>query len=37
MTESFVNGHLHLDKVFTLEMAGQEALGEYHTGGMAAP
>ena len=34
VTESFVNGHLHLDKVFTLEMAGQEALGEYHTGGM---
>lgn len=34
VTESFVNGHLHLDKVFTLEMAGQAALGEYHTGGM---
>ena len=34
VTESFVNGHLHLDKVFALEMAGQEALGEYHTGGM---
>ncbi len=34
VTESFVNGHLHLCKVFTLEMAGQGALGEYHTGGM---
>ena len=34
VTESFVNGHLHLDKVFTLEMAGQAALGEYHSGGM---
>ena len=29
VTESFVNGHLHLCKVFTLEMAGQAALGEY--------
>ncbi|MDR1088266.1 MAG: amidohydrolase family protein [Coriobacteriales bacterium] len=34
-TESFVNGHLHLDKVYTLAMAGQEALGEYNQGGMA--
>lgn len=34
VTESFVNGHLHLCKVFTLEMAGQAALGEYHTSGM---
>lgn len=34
VTESFVNGHLHLCKVFTLEMAGQAALGEYHEGGM---
>lgn len=34
VTESFVNGHLHLDKVFTLEMAGQGALGDYHSGGM---
>lgn len=34
VTESFINGHLHLCKVFTLEMAGQAALGEYHTGGM---
>ncbi len=34
VTESFVNGHLHLCKVYTLEMAGQAALGEYHHGGM---
>ena len=34
VTESFVNGHLHLCKVYTLEMAGQEALGSYHDGGM---
>ncbi len=30
VTESFVNGHLHLDKVYTLEMVGQDALGSYH-------
>ena len=30
VTESFVNGHLHLDKVYTLEMAGQTALKEYN-------
>jgi cytosine deaminase len=34
VTESFVNGHLHLCKVYTLEMAGQSALGEYQQGGM---
>ncbi len=34
VTESFVNGHLHLCKVYTLEMAGQGALGNYHDGGM---
>ena len=34
VTESFINGHLHLCKVYTLEMAGQAALGEYHQGGM---
>ena len=28
VTESFVNGHLHLCKVYTLEMAGQDALKE---------
>jgi cytosine deaminase len=30
VTESFVNGHLHMDKVYTLEMVGQDALGSYH-------
>ncbi len=34
VTESFVNGHLHLCKVYTLEMAGQDALGSYHSGTM---
>ncbi len=34
VTESFVNGHLHLCKVYTLEMVGQDALNSYHTGGM---
>ena len=34
VTESFVNGHLHLDKVYTLTMAGEEALKEYNEGGM---
>ena len=33
-TESFVNGHLHLCKVYTLEMVGQDALGSYHGGSM---
>ncbi|MGC9467241.1 MAG: amidohydrolase family protein [Anaerolineae bacterium] len=32
VTESFVNGHLHLCKVYTLTMVGEEALGSY-TGG----
>lgn len=34
VTESFVNGHLHLCKVYTLEKAGQKALKEYQQGGM---
>lgn len=34
VTESFVNGHLHLCKVFTLERAGQAALATYHGEGM---
>ena len=34
LTESFVNGHLHLDKVYTLKMAGDEALQSYSSGGM---
>jgi cytosine deaminase len=29
VTESFVNGHLHLDKVYTLTMVGEEALKSY--------
>lgn len=34
VTESFVNGHLHLDKVYTLDRAGQKAIEEYNNGGM---
>jgi len=34
VTESFVNGHLHLCKVYTMELAGQNAYSEYHKGGM---
>ena len=34
VTESFVNGHLHLCKVYTLEMAGQAALKEYNDNNM---
>ncbi len=34
VSESFVNGHLHLCKVYTLEKAGQKALQEYQQGGM---
>ncbi len=34
VTESFVNGHLHLCKVYTLDKAGQKALQEYQQGGM---
>ena len=33
-TESFVNGHLHLDKVYTLRMAGEAALTAYNGEGM---
>jgi len=29
VTESFVNAHLHLDKVYTLDRVGQEALAQY--------
>lgn len=35
VTESFVNGHLHLCKVYTLEKAGQRALEEYQQNGMS--
>jgi cytosine deaminase len=34
VTESYVNGHLHLDKVYTLQMAGEAALKEYNGEGM---
>lgn len=36
VTEAFVNGHLHLDKVYTLERAGGEALAAYQGGTMGA-
>ncbi len=36
VTESFVNGHLHLDKVYTLDMVGDEALIAYTAGSMGA-
>lgn len=34
VSESFVNTHLHLDKVFTLQELGDEALAEYQGSGM---
>ncbi|MEX2445692.1 MAG: amidohydrolase family protein [Alkalispirochaeta sp.] len=34
VTESFVNGHLHLCKVNTLGLLGDSALREYHASGM---
>jgi cytosine deaminase len=34
VTESFVNGHLHLDKVYTLEKVGMDALASYTGGSM---
>jgi cytosine deaminase len=34
LTEAFVNGHLHLDKVYTLGMLGDAALANYHGEGM---
>jgi cytosine deaminase len=34
VTESFVNGHLHLCKVYTLSMVGEDALSSYTRGGM---
>lgn len=36
VTESFVNGHLHLDKVYTLGRAGEEALAAYTAGSMGS-
>jgi cytosine deaminase len=34
VTESFVNGHLHLCKVYTLTMVGEDALSSYTSGEM---
>ena len=34
VTESFVNGHLHLCKVYTLTKVGDDALTSYTSGGM---
>ncbi len=34
VTESFTNGHLHLCKVYTLTMVGEEALTSYQGGSM---
>ena len=34
VTESFVDAHLHLCKVYTLEMMDDEAMKEYHGAGM---
>ncbi len=34
VTEAFVNGHLHLDKVYTLSMVGDQAPANYHGAGM---
>ncbi len=34
VTESFINGHLHLCKVYTLEMMDDEAMGAYTDGSM---
>ncbi|WP_166351435.1 amidohydrolase family protein [Phytoactinopolyspora limicola] len=36
VTESFVNGHMHLDKVYTLPLAGDGALHAYTAGTMGA-
>jgi cytosine deaminase len=36
VTESFVNPHLHLDKVYTLEMLDSRSLEAYHGGDMGA-
>jgi len=34
VTGSFINGHLHLDKVYTLAMMDDEAISAYTDGGM---
>lgn len=37
VTESFVNPHLHLDKVYTLDMLDELAILDYHVGNMGKP
>ena len=34
VTEPFVNGHLHLCKVYTVTKLGSDAIKTYHTSGM---
>ena len=34
VTESFINGHLHLCKVYTLGMMDDDALAAYNSGSM---
>jgi len=34
VTESFVNAHMHMCKVYTLEMIGEDAMRAYQQGGM---
>jgi cytosine/creatinine deaminase len=36
VTESFVDGHLHLDKVYSLPRVGDDALAAYTTGSMGS-
>ena len=36
MTESFANGHMHLDKVYTLDRIGDAALTAYTSGDMGS-
>ena len=36
VTESFVNGHMHLDKVYTLDRIGDAALTAYTSGDMGS-
>lgn len=36
VTESFVNGHMHLEKVYTLPMVGDGALAAYTAGSMGS-
>lgn len=36
VTESYVNAHLHLDKVYTLDLLGDSAIASYRDDGMGA-